>query len=139
MIYGHHDREKIANEMKTIFLMILAASGWPLSAALDTNRIEQITGLKGAWNAAEGVFKISQSRDDVAIKVDEWKMPPFMGLTSWAAFLAGKNADTMVMGEAKTLLVVSVSGWSLLVLVKTSKNTLPVGLAAGIVTFTFCV
>jgi rhodanese-related sulfurtransferase len=35
----------------------------------------------------------------VAVKVDEWKMPPFMGLTSWAAFLAGKKADTMVMGD----------------------------------------
>jgi rhodanese-related sulfurtransferase len=67
--------------------------------ALDTNRIEQITGLKGAWNAAEGVFKVSAPRTDVAVKVDEWKMPPFMGLTSWAAFLAGKKADTMVMGD----------------------------------------
>jgi rhodanese-related sulfurtransferase len=33
------------------------------------------------------------------VKVDEWKMPPFMGLTSWAAFLAGKKADAMVMGD----------------------------------------
>jgi rhodanese-related sulfurtransferase len=69
------------------------------SAALDTNRIEQITGLKGAWNAAEGVFKVSQPRNDVAVKVDEWKMPPFMGLTSWASFLAGKKTDSMVMGD----------------------------------------
>ena len=69
------------------------------AAALDTNRIEQITGLKGAWNAAEAVFKVSAPRTDVAVKVDEWKMPPFMGLTSWAAFVAGKKADTMVMGD----------------------------------------
>ncbi|HEY2951573.1 MAG TPA: hypothetical protein VGK40_03265 [Verrucomicrobiae bacterium] len=34
-----------------------------LSAApLDTNRIEHITGLKGAWNAAEGVFKVQFRR-----------------------------------------------------------------------------
>jgi rhodanese-related sulfurtransferase len=66
---------------------------------LDTNRIEQITGLKGVWNAAEGVFKVSAPRSHVAVKVDDWKMPPFMGLTSWAAFLAGKKADTMVMGD----------------------------------------
>jgi hypothetical protein len=36
---------------------LLAATGvalfaMPVLAALDTNRIEQITGLKGAWNAA---------------------------------------------------------------------------------------
>jgi rhodanese-related sulfurtransferase len=68
-------------------------------AALDTNRIEQITNLKGAWNAAEGVFKITAPRNDVAVKVDEWKMPPFMGLTSWAAFLAGKKTEAMVMGD----------------------------------------
>ena len=68
-------------------------------AALDTNSIEQITGLKGAWNAAEGVFKVTAPRNDIAVKVDEWKMPPFMGLTSWASFLAGKKANTMVMGD----------------------------------------
>jgi rhodanese-related sulfurtransferase len=68
-------------------------------AALDTNQIEQVTGLKGTWNAEEGVFKVSSPRTDVSVKVDEWKMPPFMGLTSWTAFLAGKKADTMVMGD----------------------------------------
>jgi len=76
--------------------LIIALSA---SAALDTNRIEQITGLQGAWNAAEGVFKVSQPRNDVAVKVDEWKMRPFMGLTSWAAFLEGKKAEAMVMGD----------------------------------------
>jgi hypothetical protein len=70
-----------------------------LAASLDTNSIEQITGLKGSWNAAEGVFKVTAPRNDVAVKVDEWKMPPFMGLTSWAAFRAGKKADAMVMGD----------------------------------------
>ena len=77
------------------FLLVCSAQ----AETLDTNRIEQITGLKGAWNAAEGVFKVSAPRSDVAVKVDDWKMPPFMGLTSWAAFLAGKKADTMVMGD----------------------------------------
>jgi hypothetical protein len=72
----------------------------PLKAVpLDTNQIEAATGLKGAWNAAEGVFKVSAPRNDVAVKVDEWKMPPFMGLTSWAAFLAGKKEPGMVMGD----------------------------------------
>ena len=72
----------------------------PASAAsLDTNRIEAITGLKGAWSETEGVFKVTQPRQDVAVKVDEWKMPPFMGLTSWAAFQAGKNDAAMVMGD----------------------------------------
>ncbi len=77
----------------------LALLAPPISAALNTNQIEQITGLKGTWSASEGVFKVTQPRNDVAVKVDEWKMPPFMGLTSWAAFQAGKKESAMVMGD----------------------------------------
>src|SRR5262245_57772857 len=83
------------NLLKTLSLFLAVS----VQAALDTNRLEQLTGLKGAWNAAEGVFKVSAPRADVAVQVDEWKMPPFMGLTSWAAFLAGKKAEAMVMGD----------------------------------------
>jgi hypothetical protein len=68
-------------------------------AALDTNRVEQITGLKGTWNAAEGVFKVTAPRNDLAVTVDGWKMPPFMGLTTWAAFIEGKKAEAMVAGD----------------------------------------
>jgi hypothetical protein len=68
-------------------------------AALDTNRIEQVTGLKGTWSAAEGVYKISAPRNDVKVNVDGWTMPPFMGLTSWAGFVDGKKEEAMVMGD----------------------------------------
>jgi len=79
-------------------LVLVARLAAP-AATLDTNRIEQVIGLKGAWNAAEGVFKVTVPRNDVSVKVDEWKMPPFMGLTTWAAFMAGKKAGAMVMGD----------------------------------------
>lgn len=69
------------------------------SAKLDTAKIESLTGLKGAYNAAEGVFKVSAPRNDVKISVDGWQMPPFMGLTSWAAFMPGTKQDAMVMGD----------------------------------------
>ncbi|MDO8544645.1 MAG: DUF1259 domain-containing protein [Opitutaceae bacterium] len=65
----------------------------------DFSTIEKITGLKGTRNDAEGVFKVSAPRTDIAVTVDGWKMPPFMGLTSWAAFTAGGNAEAMVMGD----------------------------------------
>lgn len=68
-------------------------------SALDGAKIESATGLKGALNAAEGVFKVTAPRTDVKIKVDDWPMPPFMGLTSWAAFKAGGKAEAMVMGD----------------------------------------
>jgi hypothetical protein len=66
---------------------------------LNTAGIEQITGLKGALNTNEGVFKVTAPRNDVKITVDGWTMPPFMGLTSWAAFSEGKQEEAMVMGD----------------------------------------
>jgi hypothetical protein len=66
---------------------------------LDTDKIDQITGLKGTLNKDEGVFKISAPRADVKVNVDGWTMPAFMGLTSWAAFMDGKKEETMVMGD----------------------------------------
>ena len=77
------------------------AATLPLAAngALDTNRVEQITGVKGAWSAAEGVFKVTAPRNDVKIAVDGWTMPPFMGLASWAAFTEAKMGGVMVMGD----------------------------------------
>lgn len=46
-------------------------------------------------------MKASFPRTDVAVAVDGWKMPPFMGLTSWAAFAPAKAgvAEAMVMGD----------------------------------------
>ena len=68
--------------MKTLALLILSLASLPAFAALDTNRIEQTIGLKGTWNAAEGVFKVTAPHNDVKVSVDGWTMPPFMGLAS---------------------------------------------------------
>ncbi|HKS36435.1 MAG TPA: DUF1259 domain-containing protein [Verrucomicrobiae bacterium] len=85
--------------MKTKVLVILGWSAVPALAGLDTNRIEQLTGLKGIWSAAESVFKVTAPRTDLPVSVDGWKMPPFMGLTTWAAFIEGKNAEAMIAGD----------------------------------------
>ena len=62
-------------------------------------RIEEITGLKGTFTEQEGVFKVTSPRADIKVSVDGWTMPPFMGLTSWAAFQAGQAGKSMVMGD----------------------------------------
>jgi hypothetical protein len=85
--------------MRIIALLVFSLTALPVFAALDTNQIQQIIGVKGAWNATEGVFKITVPRNDVKIAVDGWTMPPFMGLGSWAAFTENKMGDTMVMGD----------------------------------------
>jgi hypothetical protein len=66
---------------------------------LDTRKIDELTGAKGALNAEEGVFKESFPRNDVKVIVDGWAMKPFMGLTSWAAFKKGMGNEAMVMGD----------------------------------------
>jgi hypothetical protein len=77
----------------------LLVSSLVAHAVLDGTKIEQLTGLKGTLNEAEGVFKVTSPRSDVKVSVDGWQMPPFMGLTSWAAFTDGKRAPAMVMGD----------------------------------------
>lgn len=67
--------------------------------ALDQAGIESATGLKGSFNDEEKVFKVTFPRGDLGVKVDEWKMPAFMGLTTWAAFADGKSSEAMVMGD----------------------------------------
>ncbi len=78
-----------------ICALVCAARG----AEIDTAKIDQITGMKGTLNKEEGVFKVSAPRKDVPVTVEGWKMPPFMGLTSWAAFKSGGKSETMIMGD----------------------------------------
>lgn len=66
---------------------------------LDTAAIEAATGLKGTLNKKENVFKVSKPRTDVPTSVAAWKIPPFMGLTSWAAFTPAHDGMTMMMGD----------------------------------------
>src|SRR2546430_6329650 len=86
--------------MKKLFILaaISAATGVSALAALDTAKIDNLTGLKGKMNEKEGVYKVTFPRDDVKVVVDGWTMQPFMGLGTWAAFTETKNG-AMVMGD----------------------------------------
>jgi hypothetical protein len=91
--------------MKTYLLIIVICCTTitaALATALDTPKIDQITGLKGKMNEKEGVYKVTFPRNDVKIVVDGWTMPPFMGLGTWAAFTATKDG-AMVMGDTVLL------------------------------------
>ncbi len=86
--------------MKLAPLLFTLLACLPLAtSALDNAKIEEITGLKGTLNEQEKVFKVTYPRGDLGVTVDEWKMPAFMGLTTWAAFTEGKAAEAMVMGD----------------------------------------
>src|SRR5438477_4811070 len=86
--------------MKKVFILaaVFAAMNLSALAALDTAKIDNLTGLKGKFNEKEGVYKVTFSRDDVKVVVDGWTMSPFMGLGTWAAFTETKNG-AMVMGD----------------------------------------
>jgi Domain of Unknown Function (DUF1259) len=90
---------KTAMSFHFVFLALILSLSRLLAAPLDTNRIAQITGLPGTWSAAEGVFKVNAPRSDLPVSVDGWKMPPFMGLTTWAGFIESKKAEAMVAGD----------------------------------------
>ena len=68
-------------------------------ADLNTARIDELTGLKGKLNEKEGVYRVTFPRSDVPVTVDGWKMPPFMGLGTWAAFMKGSHTEACVMGD----------------------------------------
>ncbi len=80
--------------------LLLATRAIAQGSAIDTAAIEQATGLKGTMSREENVFKIGKPRTDVKVEVDQWTLPPFMGLGSWAAFTpAHGGKDVMVMGD----------------------------------------
>jgi Domain of Unknown Function (DUF1259) len=87
--------------MKKLFILpaILAATSVSGLAALDTTKIDNLTGLKGKLNEKEGVYRVSFPRADVKVAIDGWTMPPFMGLGTWAAFAQGSHTEAMVMGD----------------------------------------
>ena len=88
--------------MLTQFLMILATfaicGAASAQAKLDTAKIEQLTGQKGAMNEKEGVFKVNMARSDLNVTVGGVKLTPPMGLTCWAAF-SRMGDHAMVMGD----------------------------------------
>ncbi len=86
----------------TVWILIVMVVGWGVvraaDPALDTAKIEQLTGVKGELNTQEGVFKVSVPRTDLAVTTAGVKMTPPMGLTSWAAFQP-VGPQTIVMGD----------------------------------------
>jgi hypothetical protein len=85
--------------MKTIVISGLALVAVACaSAALDTKKIDELTGLKGKANEKENTYKVTFPRADVKVVVGGWTMPPFMGLGTWATFTETKDG-AMVMGD----------------------------------------
>jgi len=72
-----------------------------LSPAIDEKAVADATGIAKIETSPDGVVKASVPRKDIEVAVDGWKVPPFMGLTSWVAFTPAQKgiADAMMMGD----------------------------------------
>ena len=82
-----------------VVLALAAAAAPPPDRALPTADIDRALGGTGTWNDREQVYKVSFPRTDVAVGVDGFTLPPFMGLTSWVAFKGSGGRKTMMMGD----------------------------------------
>ena len=71
-----------------------------LSPPIDEKAVASATNVDKP-DTNDGVVKVSFPRTDVPIAVDGWRMPPFMGVTSWAAFSRAREgvAESMIMGD----------------------------------------
>lgn len=68
------------------------------AGSLDTAQIEALTGVKGAFDEKEQVYKVSVPRKDLKVVARGVHLTPPMGLTSWAAFKRA-GSETVVMGD----------------------------------------
>ena len=90
----------------TVWILIVMVVVWEAvraaDPALDTAKIEQLTGGKGELNAQEGVFKVSVPRTDLAVTAAGVKSNPQV-VVKWV--LNGKADSTLpvfVRGSAPT-------------------------------------
>ena len=91
----------VATAVATVAFGLSQSTRAQTQAGLDIAAIKQGTGLKGQLISEESVFKVTKPRTDVKIQVDQWTMPPFMGLSSWAAFTpAHIDSQVAMIGDA---------------------------------------
>jgi len=78
-----------------------APASTALSPAIDEKAVADATGVEKLERGQDGALKATFPRKDVEVVVDGWKVPPFMGLTSWVAFTPAQKgiADAMMAGD----------------------------------------
>lgn len=84
-----------------VFGLSMFIAGLAIAAVPEAQRskIDQVTGVKGAYTAEEDVYRVNFPRTDVKVAVEGRAMHPFLGLTSWAAFTPHSQTELMVMGD----------------------------------------
>jgi len=58
-------------KFKVLFLLVVTTLN-ATGTTIETTRIDQLTGLMGKLNEKEDAYKISFTREDIAVSVDGW-------------------------------------------------------------------
>src|SRR5438477_10927177 len=69
------------------------------AGTFDAARIEQMTGLARIPTKSNQVLRFGKARSDITVTVDQWSLPPAVGLVSCAEFAFYKGRQWTVMGE----------------------------------------
>ena len=88
----------VAFSFSVTSLVVCPAISYAEEVGLDTARIEQLTGLKGSYDAKEGVFTVRYPRSDLDVNAGGIHITAPFGLTAWAAFTR-TGPHVTVMGD----------------------------------------
>ncbi|MGZ3687158.1 MAG: DUF1259 domain-containing protein [Bdellovibrionota bacterium] len=88
----------LKNLIPAVMLFFACSRLMAAPVPLDEKKIQELTGLSGQMNAAEGVYKVSFPRSDLHVRAGEIPITAPMGLTSWVAFQA-MGDHVMMMGD----------------------------------------
>src|SRR5712664_4340210 len=88
----------VAFSFSVTSLVVCPAISYAEEVGLDTARIEQLTGLKGSYDAKEGVFTVRYPRNDLDVNAGGIHITAPFGLTAWAAFTR-TGPHVTVMGD----------------------------------------
>ncbi len=93
-------RHILLSLLPVVLLIGLPALAQSSKRALDIKKIEDIMGIKGTEH--NGEYKIAVPQSNLSVTVDDFKIIPPMGVTSWAAFTPVPDG-AMVMGDLVVL------------------------------------
>lgn len=80
------------------FFLLFTGVVFAEDLATVKSKIETILKVKGTWFQEDEVFKVAFPRTDVKVVIDNWSLPPFMGLSSWISFTS--TGDSLIaMGD----------------------------------------
>jgi uncharacterized protein DUF1259 len=94
----HARRMTVALLLFLTTLVVCPAVSYAEEGGLDTARIEQLTGLKGSYDAKEGVLTVRYPRNDLDVNAGGIHITAPFGLTAWAAFTR-TGSHVTVMGD----------------------------------------